>query len=225
MADILLKDLDGTPVEKEGVDKGINVLLTDGTEKIYVDSGEVPEAVVKSVSLDFTYSNTMYVTPEDGQVFSNVVIGKPTNLLPDNIRENINIAGIIGTMVAGSGGDGVQVKSGYCTFPNGGVGHVSVDFGFNPDFLLLVYDSNKYAGSAKFLFFGVSSGLAAKIQTSIPQYYAYRASSYVYMFNASYPIDNTDNVCISHTDAAGFDTSLDGVSSGKYLYIAIGGLA
>lgn len=103
MADILLKDLDGTPAPKEGVDKGINVLLTDGTEKIYVDSAEVPVAVERTVELDFSGGNVA-VTPEDGQMFSAVNIPVPANLIPANIAEGVTIAGIPGALAPNAGG-------------------------------------------------------------------------------------------------------------------------
>lgn len=142
MADILLKDRDGTPVAKEGVDKGINVLLTDGTEKIYVDSSEVPEPVTKTVELDFSESDSMTITPEDGQVFSSITIPKPKNLTEANIAADVDVAGIIGALV---GGGNVKASYGWL-WGNGSTLVIPHGLGVVPDFAVIL--STDSGGSA-----------------------------------------------------------------------------
>ena len=69
------------------------------------------EEVEKTVELDFS-AGDMEVTPEAGKAFSKVTIPVPANLIPGNIAEGVNIAGIIGSLVAGGCGDGVKVEYG-----------------------------------------------------------------------------------------------------------------
>lgn len=53
----------------------------------------------KSVSLDLA-SGDQIVTPDNGQVLTQVLIKKPETLLASNIKKDVNIAGVVGTYVA-----------------------------------------------------------------------------------------------------------------------------
>ena len=57
----------------------------------------------KEVLLDFS-GGDMEVVPTTGNVISKVTIPQPENLLPENIAEGVNVAGIVGVLAA-SGGD------------------------------------------------------------------------------------------------------------------------
>ena len=57
----------------------------------------------KEVLLDFS-SGDMEVVPTTGKVFSKITIPQPENLLPENIAEGVNVAGIVGVLAAGGGG-------------------------------------------------------------------------------------------------------------------------
>lgn len=48
------------------------------------------------------------ISPTTGKVLSSVTVKKPTTMLPENIKENVNIGGVVGTLV---GGDDVYTKT------------------------------------------------------------------------------------------------------------------
>ena len=104
MPDIVLKDRDGNAIEHTGVES-INLKTVDGGTKEFVDLDSVPQPIEKTIGLDFSSGN-MEVSPGSGQVFSKVNIPKPGNLEPDKIAEGVDIAGIVGTLVAGGGNSG-----------------------------------------------------------------------------------------------------------------------
>lgn len=95
---ISIKNRNGKAVAHNGV-TSITLDTPEGEELTIGINNEVE----KSVDLDFSNGN-MIVVPEGDDVFSKVEIQKPENLIPDNIAEGVDIAGIIGTLVAGGGG-------------------------------------------------------------------------------------------------------------------------
>ena len=100
MADIVLKDRNGKPVEYPGVDI-IKVSNTAGEVVEFVDTAIVPEILEDlPIALDFSGGNHEITAP-DGFVVKSAIIQKPENLIPENIPEGLDIAGIIGTMAAG----------------------------------------------------------------------------------------------------------------------------
>jgi hypothetical protein len=68
-------------------------------------SGSAQETEEKTVALDMA-SGSQAVIPSANKVLSKVIITKPSTMLPENIKEGINIGGVIGTLTAGSGGGG-----------------------------------------------------------------------------------------------------------------------
>lgn len=128
---IVLKNRDGEPVVYDGINNGIDMLLSDGTQRRYVDSADIPVPVEKTVSPDFS-GGDMVVTPKDGELFSKVSIPKPENLIPDNIAEGVNIAGIIGAL-AGGGGN-VKIAVGTTTEGYGVIAH---NLGVIPDIVMM----------------------------------------------------------------------------------------
>lgn len=234
MADILLKDLDGTPTPKEGVDKGINVLLTDGTEKIYVDSDEVPAPVGRTVELDFS-GGDMTITPEEGQVFSTILIPKPPNLIPGNIPKDLDIAGIIGTMAAG-GKDNVRVASGTFTSPY--VGTITHGLGVVPDFALVACISSSISRGNAVVAFGFSEAFITQNPAVPARWMTYhRSDNVVSAYAATTPITGSTQGTFSAPVAIGnaTETTFDyggkdhagntiRFSSDEKIWIAIGGL-
>lgn len=101
-ADIVVKDRNGNDVTHEGA-RRIRVRTDNDGTKEFLDTDLIPEAVETSVTLDFS-SGDMQIVPSDGEVFSGVSIQKPSLLLPSNIADGIEIAGITGTMKAGASG-------------------------------------------------------------------------------------------------------------------------
>lgn len=143
MDSIVLRDRNGKEINYHGIDY-LNVKTPDGETQGYAAydpetlvpenlvSGvvvgdvegalEVPQAVETTIDPDFSAGN-MEVVPADGQVFSKVSIPKPANLLPENIAEGVDIAGVIGTLESGGGGG---VGQSPCVFS---VGKISPFYG------------------------------------------------------------------------------------------------
>lgn len=125
MADIVLRDRSGNPLDYSGINK-LKVKRADGETQAYaaydpdtlipenlaegVVVGGVtgtlstPESEEKTVELDFSSGDDMTVEPTAGNLLSKVTLTKPETLLPENIAEGIDIAGILGTLAAGGGG-------------------------------------------------------------------------------------------------------------------------
>ena len=70
------------------------------------DADTVPEAVENvPVVLDFSGSDTQVITAPAGTLMKSVAIQKPADLAEENVLDGKNIAGIIGALVAGGGGE------------------------------------------------------------------------------------------------------------------------
>lgn len=54
-------------------------------------------------------NGNMVVTAPSGKAFKQVTVNKPATLVPENIAEGVNIAGVIGTYSGGGGGEGVDL--------------------------------------------------------------------------------------------------------------------
>lgn len=61
-----------------------------------VGSVHIPEEQSKTVELDFSESDTQEVTPDSGKMLDSVTINKPDALIPENIKKNVNVAGVTG---------------------------------------------------------------------------------------------------------------------------------
>lgn len=105
MANIVLRDRSGAPVEYPGIDT-IKVNTADGGTVDFVDSGSVPIAIENSpIALDFSGGGNQIVEAPEGYVVKSAIIEKPEALIGDNIKEGVEIAGIVGSLAASSGGN------------------------------------------------------------------------------------------------------------------------
>lgn len=92
---IVLKDPLGRSITYGEYSK-IKLTRASGIQSIFSEG----EAETKEIStLDFKDVNEMVVVPDEKKLFSEVTIIKPATLLPENIAEGIEIAGITGTFV------------------------------------------------------------------------------------------------------------------------------
>lgn len=82
----------------ENIPENMSIAGIDGSLKI-------PTGTEKTVNLDFS-NGDMSITPNENELFSKVNIPTPETLVPENIAEGINIAGILGTLAVSSGGGG-----------------------------------------------------------------------------------------------------------------------
>ena len=94
MADIVLKNKKGEDVVYYGVTT-VSFNTTDEDKLAVYTEGEAEE---KSVELDFS-SGDMEIVPGAGKVITKVHIACPENLVPENIKDGVVVAGIPGGMM------------------------------------------------------------------------------------------------------------------------------
>lgn len=79
----------------ENIKSGINIAQIVGTY-----TGAESEDVTTNLNMS---DGNQVITPSSGKVFSKVTITKPVTMLPENIKNGINIGGVVGTLVSGGG--------------------------------------------------------------------------------------------------------------------------
>lgn len=99
MADIKLKDRTGAEHTYTGK-RQLRVPSTDGNLVIFTQGNGEKEEEEKTVELDFSGAATQEVTPTDGKVLSKVTVKKPDTLAPENIKKDVAIGGVTGTLEA-----------------------------------------------------------------------------------------------------------------------------
>ena len=114
MPDIILKNINDEDVEHEGVTT-LQVLDSEGNLQSFINGTAVENY---EVSVDFSEGDQT-ITTEDGVLIKSAVIQKPENLIPENILADVDIAGIIGTAVAGGSGDKPTVIAKLCSVEPG----------------------------------------------------------------------------------------------------------
>ena len=78
-------------------------------------SASKPEET-KTVELSMASGNQT-ITPTSGSVLTSVTVNKPATMLPENIKDGVNIGGVIGTLSGGGGGiDNFTVNDTFHTF-------------------------------------------------------------------------------------------------------------
>lgn len=93
MANIILKNKQGDPVTYEGITTVSFDTPEEGVQAVFSE-GVTAE---KEVDLDFGAGN-MEVTPVAGTLLTKIVVVKPENYIPENIRNGVNLGGVVGTM-------------------------------------------------------------------------------------------------------------------------------
>lgn len=208
MADIVLRDRSGSPVEYPGVER-IKLNTTGGGTKEFIDPDTVPQAVEKTIDPDFS-AGDMEVIPEDGQVFSKVGISMPTNLLPGNIAEGVDIAGIIGTLTAGGS---ARFACGKKTNTSKTITH---NLGIVPDFVIVFPNITVTVGSYYDYMLVYMSDTLKNATSSYHNCFSVYTSSNkaLYFYKTTATCTNTEITFSRGT----FDVS------GTYYWLAIGGL-
>lgn len=223
MADIVLKDRNGNSIEYPGVNR-IKVKTTDGETRDFVDSETVPEVVENlPITLDFSGGNQEIIAP-DGVVVKSATIQKPANLIPENIAEGVDIAGIIGSLAAGGG---ASVTFGAIKFATTGINTLEHNLGVLPDIFIL-YNFTNAGAMVKSLYGAI--GFSDAFKSKIGAYYGVRGIGYTYSSNAytsiAQPSINDSGFLTSPTSetikvgSSAFPT----VNNISYSWIAIGGL-
>lgn len=156
---VIVKDRTGKDVEHKGA-VGVRVRTLDGSTKDFIDGDSVPAPVTKEVQLDFS-AGGMTILPNEGEVFSEVSIPKPTALVPQNIAEGVNVAGIVGSLV---GGGNVKIASGKVMTSDGAAKTITHNLGVIPDLIIFMvqYTAN-ITTTGPFCLMGFSSAMSGKV--------------------------------------------------------------
>ena len=81
----------------------VNYVLQNGA---YIAGGDVPATPTEEKTVVLALADgDQVITPTDGKNISKVTITKPVELLPENIKKGITIAGVTGTYEAVTGAE------------------------------------------------------------------------------------------------------------------------
>jgi hypothetical protein len=106
----------------------------EAIEAIETGGADAPELLENvPITPDFSGGDQYFAAPA-GMAVQSAIILQPSNLIPENIAEGVNIAGIIGTLVAGGGDDsgGLKITCGKFT-PTGQGATINHNLGVVPD--------------------------------------------------------------------------------------------
>lgn len=182
--------------------------------------GSAPETESKTVSLELASGNQI-VTPTEGKLLSEVTIEKPANLLPENIAEGVNIAGVIGALAAG--GSSVKIATGSLSVTSS-KGTFNHNLGEIPDLILVVPNealSGDGTANRHYLCFGCSAKFAAAYPSLPKGVRVIYNNSKMYTYLVSKPMEENGSGNISNVTETGFSVSGPTCSCA---WIAIGGL-
>ena len=161
--DVITENWDGSTEVHPGVES-VSLQTENGGEKKFILEDLVPETVEATVELDFS-GGDMIVTPQAGQAFSSISIRKPENLIPGNIPKDLDIAGVIGALVAGGGGGGNIVAAQGEFIPTSTVHTINHNLGVVPDVAAVICTDARLDTSNYYALFSVvnfSKALYAK---------------------------------------------------------------
>lgn len=94
-------DLTGDTVTAATLQKGVTAHNKAGVK--VTGTLVVPTQQTKTVELSMASGNQT-ISPDSGKVLSKVTINKPSTLIPANIKKDVVIGGVTGTLESGSGG-------------------------------------------------------------------------------------------------------------------------
>ena len=97
----------------ENIKSGVSIFGVDGTHEGGID---VTLIEGMEIPLDFSAGDQALAAPE-GYAVKSATIKKPTTLIPQNIAKGVNIAGVVGTLESGGGGESTDLVK-YVTFLN-----------------------------------------------------------------------------------------------------------
>lgn len=138
--------------------------LADGSGNVPFSYGVTAS---ETVALDFS-GGDMTITPAAGQVLSGLTIPKPETLIPENIKDGVNIAGILGTLAAGGE---TKVETGkFANDLSGTMFTTTHSLGAVPDLVLAICSPQAINITGAYILIGYSTNFAKKIgQSDVPQ--------------------------------------------------------
>lgn len=192
--------------------------------------GEAPETEEKTVAADFS-GGDMVLEPTAGKYLSKATVEKPEALIPENIAEGVNIAGIIGALVGGS-----EVKIAIGIFAGSSTPQtVNHGLGVVPDIVIVnspngtatgtkpsySYNAQGYGFSSKFVDFLVSIGFTPLIASMRAVHSS--STGYHNVVNSTNTIEANDGwQIVGNADGNSF--IVNNTFTWTYYWIAIAGL-
>lgn len=197
----------------ENVRAGVDVGGVTGTLPVYETLEDLP------IALDFSGGDQTIAAPE-GTAVKSAVIRKPEMLKPENVKNGVEIAGILGTLASGG------VKAKYASFSptSAAVGaRISIDFGFVPDLLLVMcmYNGSRSTSYGR-VYFGLSTAAAPLFgMTYPPNYVFYDSSSNWNIQQSTGGIEDATKTSnpIYAADETGFNIGYKGAWNNKFYYV------
>ena len=193
-----------------------------------VSVGGAKEEEAVTVALNLANGNQT-VLPSEGKVLSSVTIEKPATLLPENVAEGVDIAGVIGTLAASGGG--IKFACGSFT-PTSKYNYVFThDLGVVPDFVFVYSTGSSTSVSVVTIYVaGVSNAFESKYGASINKAIGYAVASGDKYWYDQGSIAGIDTVSEMPLNSANESTIRIGTmnmpltTSHKYRWFAFGGL-
>ena len=179
---------------------------------------------------DFSNGDQSFSAPDEMAVKS-AIIQKPETLIPENIAEGVNIAGILGTLASGEGGG--NVKYFFTSISPTTTTDIIVNHGLGatPDVVIVLLDSTVVTNGYAQLYFGISSALYQKLGSTAKNIQnialGLKFNNFYRVIGAT-PIDSTSSASIYNADTNSVtigSSSLPLMKSNIHRIIAISGLA
>lgn len=91
----VLVDLTADTVTKDTLKKGATA--HDASGEPITGTLTIPDQQARTVDLNMPSGNQTII-PDNGKVLSKVTVTKPTTMIPENIKKDVNIGGVVGTL-------------------------------------------------------------------------------------------------------------------------------
>lgn len=160
--------------------------LADGSGNVPFSYGVTAS---ETVALDFS-GGDMTITPAAGQVLSGLTIPKPETLIPENIKEGVNIAGILGTLAA-SGSKNVKIETGqFAENLSGKWTSTTYTLGVTPDIVIASGKAKSVATNGLYMAIAYSTKFAQKIgKSDTPQCWMVKNDADTELVTGAYAMD------------------------------------
>lgn len=142
----VLVDLTADTVTKDTLKKGATA--HDASGEPITGTLTIPDQQARTVDLNMPSGNQT-ITPDNGKVLSKVTVTKPTTMIPENIKKDVNIGGVVGTLESGgSTGGGSETWVLNYKYVDTGVTSFSCNFSSNgSDFTSISIATMAFIGS------------------------------------------------------------------------------
>lgn len=132
---------------------------------------------LETVTVDLAMANgDQIIEPSEGKALSKVTVTKPETLVPENIAEGVDIAGIIGTLAAGGGNVKIEVVELKSDSVVTGANKMAHNLGAIPDIIVMKRLSAQYKSCINFAF-GFSKAFSELTGKALVSCVEYRSSS------------------------------------------------